>query len=836
MLKVENKKVTGEVARATYKANRKRNALIIFAILLTTLLIAVVAAVGISYWKAVSERQIRMEGMDYDIALTEPREEQVNRIRGMKEVACAGVAVKCAILEQYQDKTLDKTRLYWLDKTCWEKQTLPALETWNGSYPREEEEIMLSTFALKNMGIKEPKIGMELPLTYFTLAEGENETSFEKEFVLCGWYTDYSGDMRGYVSQKFFETTGVEQTDFTQGSLKITLNNPLYSEEDIVAMQKAIRVEDRQIIEADYDTISAFCKTVICLGLLLLMIFASGYLFIYNALYISVSKDIRFYGQLKTVGMTSVQLKKTVWLQSLWNAAAGIPLGILSAAVVSKLVIPGILSAVNPQLPAEDFASVPLWVFFLAAGFAFFTNLVSCRKPVKMAGECSPVEAMRYTAVSSKKRTGRWTAGGTGAMAFQNLFRDKKQAFIIFISFIIALSVFLVVNEVIRENDAKLILNETSSYDIRFKNETTLDEIRKPLLTEEKIERVRKIPGVREVRKVTSTEIVVPYQEAVYGRYYKELYQSRYSPGNYQADMKQYRKHPENSSFTARFISVDENGFHVLNESLGNVLDKKAFEAGEIAVAAKTFTEGDNGIAGKKVRFYLPEGRSPKQERSIRIAAVGDIYSNPAYFAGGYTPDLIVSEPYARNLMGNNLFTELIEVEYEEAFSQETEKQVKDVFAEEKQISSESKLDRYTEMKRSENQIKVLGGSLGLIIAILAVLNYLNMMAASVQNRARELATLESIGMTTRQIRRMLRLEGLGYAGISAVISLIAGLPLSYVVFKGTSLYRISFSVPWLSDALMIAAILLVCMTAPVVIYNRTQTDSIVQRLRSGEE
>ena len=58
-----------------------------------------------------------------------------------------------------------------------------------------------------------------------------------------------------YVSQKFFETTGVKQTDFTQGSLKITLSNPLYSEEDIVAMQKAIRVEDRQIIEADYEDV-----------------------------------------------------------------------------------------------------------------------------------------------------------------------------------------------------------------------------------------------------------------------------------------------------------------------------------------------------------------------------------------------------------------------------------------------------------------------------------------------------------------------------------------------------------------------------------------------------
>ena len=54
MLKVENRKVTGEVARATYRANVKRNILIIFAIMLTTLLIAVVIAVGTSYWEAVS--------------------------------------------------------------------------------------------------------------------------------------------------------------------------------------------------------------------------------------------------------------------------------------------------------------------------------------------------------------------------------------------------------------------------------------------------------------------------------------------------------------------------------------------------------------------------------------------------------------------------------------------------------------------------------------------------------------------------------------------------------------------------------------------------------------
>ena len=60
-------------------------------------------------------------------------------------------------------------------------------------------------------------------------------------------------------------------------------------------MQNQINISDKQIIEADYDTISNFCKTMIGLCVLLLLIFMSGYLFIYNTLYISVNKEISRY-------------------------------------------------------------------------------------------------------------------------------------------------------------------------------------------------------------------------------------------------------------------------------------------------------------------------------------------------------------------------------------------------------------------------------------------------------------------------------------------------------------------------------------------------------------
>ncbi len=836
MLKVKNKKVIREIARTTYAANKKRNFLTVFAVFLTTFLIAVVLALGISYWSTVSERQIRAQGMDYDIELSEPRDDQIEKIRSMDNVKYAGVAVKCAIIEQYQDKLLDKTRLYWLDETCWTRQTIPALEEYEGKYPQDRSEIMLSRYTLKAMGIQKPKTGMKLPITYFTLKASPDEELLKKEFTLCGWYTDYSGSHRGYVSKDFFVTTGVKQTDFTQGTLKITLKNPLYSEKDITAMQNEIDMDRNQYIDADPDTISNFCKVVIGLAVMLLMIFMSGYLFIYNTLYISVSKDIRYYGQLKTAGMTSVQLKRMVYQQAVWNCLAGIPLGLAVAFMIAKIIIPQLLQIINPVFSGSDVVSAKIWIFLIAGCFAFLTNLISCQEPAKIVGECSPIEALRYNAGTCRKNSYKRESGGLYSMAFQNMFRNKKQAIVIFTSFTIAISIFLVVNVIIRENDAKRILNETCNYDIQFKNETTLDDNRKQVITEKQIFQIKQINGVKNVRKVTSAEVVVPYQEDVYGKYYKELYQSRYSPGNYEEDMELYQKEQENTYFTSRFISVDEEGFEVLNESIGNTLDKEAFEAGKITVAVKflSLMEGDYGIPGKTIRFSLPDGKEPTKEHSIQIAAVVDNWSNPAFFAGGITPEMIVSEKYAKKLMGE-LFTELINVQYEDAFLKETEEKVKAVFKDEQQISYESKLELYAEMKNSETKLKVLGNSIGFIIAILAVLNYLNMMAAGVQNRSREFAVLESIGMTTKQIKKMLWAEGSGYAVISIIISLVTGLPVSYAVFNAMNLYRISFSIPWLNNLILFSITLVLCMTAPVLIYQKTQNASIIERLQNGE-
>lgn len=58
--------------------------------------------------------------------------------------------------------------------------------------------------------------------------------------------------------------------------------------------------------------------------------------------------------------------------------------------------------------------------------------------------------------------------GGIFPTAMQNMFRDKKQAVTIFLPFLIAVTLFLIINVVIWEYDAKSILNQIYDYDMKF--------------------------------------------------------------------------------------------------------------------------------------------------------------------------------------------------------------------------------------------------------------------------------------------------------------------------------------------------------------------------------
>ena len=110
-------------------------------------------------------------------------------------------------------------------------------------------------------------------------------------------------------------------------------------------------------------------------------------------------------------------------------------------------------------------------------------------------------------------------------------------------------------------------------------------------------------------------------------------------------------------------------------------------------------------------------------------------------------------------------------------------------------------------------------------------------MYVSVNSRRRELAVLESVGMTKKQICRMLRLEGNTYAFITALLMVTVGSAALYGSFRLVKLqaaYAV-FVYPLVPVVLSLAVVTAICSLVPVIVYRAKNGRSIVERLRGDE-
>ena len=176
---------------------------------------------------------------------------------------------------------------------------------------------------------------------------------------------------------------------------------------------------------------------VIAIAAMLLLIIFTGYLIIYNVFQISVAGDIRFYGLLKTIGTTPRQLRRIIRLQALALSAAGIPIGLVIGWLIGGQLTPVIVARLDGIVPMT---SVSPWIFVVAAVFALFTVLLSCRRPGKMAAKVSPVEAVRYTEGGGKTRAKGRRARRVSpfSMAWANLGRSRGKTVVTVLSLSLA--------------------------------------------------------------------------------------------------------------------------------------------------------------------------------------------------------------------------------------------------------------------------------------------------------------------------------------------------------------------------------------------------------------
>ena len=131
----------------------------------------------------------------------------------------------------------------------------------------------------------------------------------------------------------------------------------------------------------------------------------------------------------------------------------------------------------------------------------------------------------------------------------------------------------------------------------------------------------------------------------------------------------------------------------------------------------------------------------------------------------------------------------------------------------------------------------MVGSGAALIVGLVGILNFLNAILTGIMTRKREFAVLQTVGMTGKQLNRMLITEGMVFAGSSVVITLIMTIvmgPVASSVLEGM-FWFFSYRLTVAPILVVAPAFLILGAVIPLISYRYVVKRSVVERLREAE-
>jgi len=882
-MKVRNRKIIRHLSWKSLSANRTRNIVAICAIALTALLFTSLFTIALSINEGFQQANFRQVGGYAHGSFKRMTEEQYNALKEDPLIAEQGLS---RFLGAPSEPPFNKsiTEIRSADEN-YAKFSFATPTT--GRLPEEgTDEAAMDTSVLELLGV-EPELGKKITLTFDVGANSAKQTT--QTFTLCGWWEK---DEAMPASEVFIPNSRVDEVLAEVGGVTDNMTGTWNMDVMLESGSAHIDADMQQILAdngyqsedvaaanyIDYGVNWGYTganlaenfdpTTAIFIVVMLLLILFTGYLIIYNVFQISVAGDVRFYGLLKTIGTTPRQIRRMIRQQALLLSVVGIPIGLVLGWLVGKALVPVVISQLDG---VSSVTSTSPWIFVGSALFALVTVFISCLRPGRMAGRVSPIEALRYTE-SSGRTKGKRTKKKVSifSMAWANLGRSRGKTFITIVSLALAVVLFQLVVTFVNGFDMDRYVSRSFASDFQiadagyFQNgELGADWP----LSEDVIAAINAQGGVTSGGRTYGAGASV--QSFQPENWLRQIMNPYYDENALNAMLSERARDPEgNLASMAMLYGMEDYGLDHLTVVDGDLAD--VYDPAKKAVAVVVPTD-DYGKA-------LPDTTSRKvgdkmwlrfvEEWEYVARETGEVYASPddipetvayeerakKYHDVEYTVAALVAMPgslsygysmleseeiviNAQNFIADSGNDDIMYYAFDtsDAATAGMEEFLSDYTENiDPALDYQSKQTYIDEFNSFRNMFALLGGTLSAIIAVIGVLNVFNAILTGITSRRRELAMLQSIGMTAKQLRRMLVIEGLLYT--LGAVALAAVLVLAISPFAGEAVGGIFF---WFSYKptywpLFVAAPVFaaVGVLIPLASVHRMQRNSVVDRLR----
>lgn len=668
----------------------------------------------------------------------------------------------------YQDKNFSDVGIYKLlgsnKKTDYMMSTIYAddmaiklmnFQPLKGTMPKTKNEIAISEKYLQQLGLNKD-IGDSIKLNY-----RDNITSKEIQdnFIIVGllenYYQDKAKQYYTVVSNEYFKNTtstslqnksssfdetrpdsvdilvrlSKENTKKDSASIKTQLKDIGFS----LGIEKYnIYLNDKYIESNLID--NEQITTVLAVGMVILF---SSIFVIYSIFYVSVVNSVQIYAKLKSLGMTSFQLKKIISLQGNLLSVIFIPLGVITSCIITYIIQPLAWQMIDD-----------LFIILILSLVMFLTVRISLHKPARIISKISAIEAMQYTETKVRKKIKNFNYINIKNLALKNIESNRKKNLIALISLSISGVLFISIANLANSIDFKKQLSQQFVY-----NENYIVSVKSDNL----YERITQIQQNNPLTDSFKNEI-----ESIYG--VKKVIESKSIKVNI---IDPYIKDKDNRQFTTLIKGITPELSKSFEEYIvSGKIDYKKLNSDDLIINKyRTKSYGLDLKVGDTVTFDIFSGNDIIKKQMKVKGIIDNSNSGNMFFTSDKTLESLT--PYNTNLD----FSILIDKKY----SKEVEESLLNIIQKNSSLMIYSYEDDYEMITRAFQYIVITSYVFVGLISCFGILNMTNILINSVLIRKKEFALLQAVGMTKKQLRKMLYREGLNISIKAVCISSLLG-------------------------------------------------------------
>lgn len=809
-------KVVTKIALSNIKADKVRNILIGIAIFLTTALLTIVGLGAKSIIDLNLKYSSKMYGDFYGtyINISESQLKDINSQACLYDIGRTDTFASVNVQDASEG-------LVFMDNEAARSFNF-TLES--GRMPEEENEIAAPKEFFKAINNGENEIGDIVSISYRVNGEGQIKS---KEFKICGIvssseFNNSKKDYKAFVSEKCYKEDVPKNNRQYSVCFKVKNDDKLNLEEmteNIKKIGNDLGVDSKNIIvNSEYLMWVMDPNTELILSFVIfsILIIIFSIVVIYNIFYVGLIQRIHEFGKLRTIGTTKKQLKSIIKREGLLLSSLSIPLGLLAGYIGTDIFFYKVWMSYLSEFSSIYVDDISIFNGYIMLGVVLITLLIvyiSLNKPMKTACNVSAVDAIRYDESSKNtKRKGYFEINLIKLIA-SNFLRNKKRTISTVLTMGLSCIFFVVVANLVESMDpSNIARREVEKGDFCISIDGELNDETYPennynnlqqqnIMSDEFINSIKQIEGVNNIEK----------RNIILGKL--NDFEFKYNDDNLcLIDVLSKEEFDNKISDCKR----GEMNYDAASKDNGiiyeydNLFDKNGFEL------------------GNDYDFSLYDG---SEKVSFKGNLQGSCQSSQSSF-------IMTEDTFNKLNIKNNLTTKIwISCDKSE------EPNIKKILNNMISTNEHLQLKSYSEeLKSSKIAIRMYGMPVYAAFIILGVIGFMNMantLITSIITRKKELGILQAMGLTTRQLNKMLQLEGIIYTISALFISCIVGDVLGYIVClhcKKTSLFGISeYHFPYLELGIMVAALILLQGILSYTLSKKLQKTSLVERIKYSE-